>query len=101
MNLTIPQIREELDALVAEQRELVLRLAQIATRIETLAEASRRRHFSRASAESRPVTPEVVADVWRIWETGAEGNERPSFQTIADQVGVNYGRVSEIIHGQR
>ena len=97
MSLTIPQVRDRLNALVLEQRELADRQQTIAREIESLIQHTYRRKYDRAPVTSRRVTAEIHASV------RAMANSFPalSHQEIAEAHNINIGRVSEILHGRR
>lgn len=95
--LTIPEIREEMQLLSAEQAVLSRRLLAIAKRIDALAAETHRRTYTRAPVTSRRITPAVRASVRRM----ATVKPDLSQQALAEAHDINIGRVSEILHGKR
>ena len=97
MSLTIPQVRDRLNALVLEQRELADRQQAVAREIEGLIQHMYRRSYNRAPVTSRRVTAEIHASVRAM----ADSFPELPHQEIAEAHNINIGRVSEILHGLR
>lgn len=95
--MTIPQIRDEMQALAGEQRLLTARLVSIAKRYEALAKETYRRSYSRAPVKSRRITAAIRASV----RDYAAAHPAAAHQDIAEAHDINIGRVSEILHGKR
>lgn len=92
----IPEIRTRLLELAEEMQGA--RHGDWASELRALAAASyRRRVKPRAPTRSRRMTPELAAEIRRIHRK----NPRLSTQDIATRLGVNPGRVSEAIGGER
>tara|TARA_R110000868_G_C10308137_1_gene711812 strand:- start:163 stop:456 length:294 start_codon:yes stop_codon:yes gene_type:complete len=97
MSLTIPDVRDRLNALVIEQRALADRQQEIAREIEGLIQHMYRRTYNRAPVTSRRITAEIHASVR---DTAVRHPDMPH-QEIAEMHNINIGRVSEILHGRR
>jgi hypothetical protein len=97
MKRTIPEIRELIAELTEESKTLARRQLYIATRINQLAEETRRRSYERAPTTSKRVTAAVRASVRLM----AAEHPDMSHQALAEAHGINIGRVSEILHGKR
>jgi anthranilate/para-aminobenzoate synthase component II len=97
MKRTIPEIRELIAELTEESKTLARRQLYIATRINQLAEETRRRSYERAPTTSKRVTAAVRASVHLM----AAEHPDMSHQALAEAHGINIGRVSEILHGKR
>jgi hypothetical protein len=97
MKRTIPEIRELIAALTEESKTLARRQLYIATKIEKLAEETRRRSYERAPNSSGRVTAAVRLSVRQM----AEAHPDMTQQDIAEAHSINIGRVSEILHGKR
>lgn len=97
MSLTIPQVRDRLNALVLRQRELADEQQDIAREIEGLIQHMYRRSYNRAPVTSRRITAEIHASV----RATAASLPDLSHQEIAEMHNINIGRVSEILHGKR
>jgi hypothetical protein len=97
MKRTIPEIREMIAALTEESKTLARRQLYIATKINQLAEETRRRAYDRAPITSKRVTAAVRLSV----RTMAAQAPDMSHQALAEAHGINIGRISEILHGKR
>lgn len=97
MKRTIPEIRELIAELTEESKTLARRQLYIATKINQLAEETRRRSYERAPITSRRVTAAVRLSVRAMSAIDPE----LSHQALAEAHGINIGRVSEILHGKR
>lgn len=95
--LTIPEIREQIGELTDESKRLARRQLYIATKINKLAEETRRRSYDRAPITSRRITAAVRLSVRQM----AEEHPDMSQQAIAEAHGINIGRISEILRGKR
>lgn len=85
----IPEVRVRLHEL-ADQHGL--------PELHELAEATRRRPaVRRAAPQSRPMTPELQAEI----RSYAAKHPRATLARIADALEVNPGRVSEALNGKR
>lgn len=94
---TIPEIRELIAELTEESKRLARRQLYIATKINQLAEDTRRRSYDRAPVTSRRVTPGVHASVRAM----ALAHPDAPQQALAEAHGINIGRISEILRGKR
>lgn len=94
---SIPEIRELIGELTEESKRLARRQLYIATKINHLAEETRRRSYDRAPVTSRRVTAEVRKSV----QIMAAEYPSMSHQALAEAHGINIGRISEILHGPR
>lgn len=94
---TIPEIREMIRELTEESKKLARRQLYIASKINQLAEETRRRSYERAPATSKRVTAATRASVVAMAET----YPNLSHQALAEAHGINIGRISEILHGKR
>jgi len=63
---------------------------------DLIPQINRRKH-SRGRDTSRPMTPEIEAEIWRLHY--ADPNR--SGLSIAKEVGVSQGRVSVVLYGRR
>jgi hypothetical protein len=89
----VPEVRERLHAL-ARRGDLP---APVRDELTRLAGELYRRPGRPVAPTSRPMTPEVRADIWRLRELYPAESQ----QWIAQRAGVNPGRVSEVLHGFR
>lgn len=90
---TIPEVRQEL-------RSIATQLATAAEELHSLANFLYRRTpapRARARAKSKPVSPAIARHIRGL----RRRNPEASLQWIAQLVGVNPGRVSEVLHGKR
>jgi len=97
MKRTIPEIRELIAALTEESKTLARRQLYIATKINRLAEETRRRSYGRAPITSRRVT----ATVRQSARDMVAAHPSMSHQDVGEAHGINIGRVSEILRGKR
>ena len=92
----VPLAREELTQIAAElRRSLPLSNGPIADRIDAaVLKMTRRKVKRRAPNTSAKITPELKAEVMRLFNSGDMSNAQ-----IASAVNVNPARVSEILNG--
>lgn len=94
----IPKVRAELVALARELDAYKVGPLEAAGRIRALVPRlyRQRLEITRPRAvESEAVTPKKIRQVWQLKAQGL------SSQRIAAALGLNNGRVSEILHGRR
>lgn len=89
--MRIPEIRKEMDFLIADM-EMALRRMKVLRE-----ELVRRPPVSRAPTKSRPVTASIANQI--VTYRAAHPNDTQ--QEIANYFGVNPGRVSEVLAGFR
>ena len=87
--MKIPEVRKRLFALAAETG--IDELAELATALY------RRTAVRRATAQSRPMTPELEAEI----RAYAAKHPRATLARIAQVYDTNPGRVSESLNGKR
>lgn len=96
--MSIPQIRERMQALAQEQSALASRQIEIAHELEELVQHSYRRPAAKhARTQAKRVTPELAE---RIREFAINNPKMPN-REIGRIFGVDGGRVSEALHGVR
>lgn len=86
--MTIPEVMEEMRALASVYG--LPRLTELAAEL-------RRRQGKKGAITSRPMCDPVKNEIWVARQDHPEWSQ----QMIAEHVGVNSGRVSEVLHGKR
>jgi hypothetical protein len=95
--LCIPDIQHEIDNLCARLKALSLETYEITSRLEVYNEMlSRRPPIGRAPVRSRRLTEAVEVEIIECRDQHPDWSQ----QQIADEVGVNPGRVSETLAGK-
>lgn len=89
--MKIPEIQSELRAMAASPGDVDK------ARLAALAEELSRRRSNRAPAQSRPMTDEIRERIVQLRKT----HPNMPLAHIAQEVGVNPGRVSETLNGFR
>lgn len=87
--MKLPDVQIELFGIERQLKALARKLAYLNREIS-------RRKGHKGPISSRPVTPAIIKEVWRLYKRGYM-----SQQQIAEHLGINNGRVSEIIRGKR
>lgn len=90
----IPETRKQLERIASDPAMPPHLAADLRTCISDLV---RDPAVRKAPTQSSPVTPQVKQQI----KTLAANNPDMSMQDIADLVGVNIGRVSEVLNGKR
>lgn len=92
----IPEARARLSALAEQMRRDGIGTYAEKIENEVLPLMTRRPAVRKAPIKKNPVTPHIIAEIRRLARTTSLYNDE-----IAGRVGVNPGRVSEVINGLR